>query len=453
MDDDTFDLPGVTPAAEATVKRLTWETDTRELNLGLTLPDSFTGYSTWTIHVGGQQASFAGITPNEFQTGRFRFVFTSFFTAGNAPSTTTGEEVEVCITTDGSGCPDDSTTADTTLSALTLTYGSDTEVALDPVFAAATTVYTASADNDVATVTVAATATAAGATVAYSPEDADTSTAGHQVALSEGANTITVTVTNGSDTQDYTVTVTREAAAGATALLWSATMTVRDSTGHYGYCGDPCPLSADGPDPHGSLADKGDDGNASADSFTNPGTSAPVTVTIVGRFWGGGGDGDHLSLGLSPLPDETVYGEWTLDWNGEKQIKLSEKSRLTGTGDTVLRFDDFFKDAGISALSGGDMVTVCLTTDGSKCDGTGGGGTADTTLSALTLTYGSDTEVALDPVFAAATTVYTASADNDVATVTVAATATAAGATVAYSPEDAGHQHRGPSGRPRRGRR
>ena len=69
----------------------------------------------------------------------------------------------------------------------------------------------------------------------------------------------------------------------------------------------------------------------------------------------------------------------------------------------------------------------------------------DTTLSALTLTDGSGNAVALDQTFAAATTTYTASVANDVTTVTVAGTANAAGATVAYTPADddtstAGHQ-------------
>ena len=332
------------------------------------------------------------------------------------------------------------TRADTTLSDLSLTDGGGNAVTLDPVFASGTTSYTATVANDVDTVTVAATATAAdaGATVAFDPaEDADTDTAGHQVTLAEGENKITATVTHGSLTGAYNVTVTREEAAAGTALLWSATMMVSFNSSWWGYCGAPCP-SESGSSAYGTLADKGDDGDVSADSFTVPGETTPVEVTVLERY--SSFDGNQLIVGLSPLPDVTVYGEWTLNWGDLAEVKLSDRSRVTSAN--LLEFDTFF--SGISRSNSGDTVTVTLSAEG------GDGGmpdTTDTTLSALTLADGSGTDVTLDPVFAADTTAYTVTVANDVTTVTVAATATAeaAGATVAFDPADAdtdaeGHQ-------------
>ena len=78
-------------------------------------------------------------------------------------------------------------------------------------FASATTTYTASVANDVASTTVTATP-ATGATAVITPADADANTAGHQVTLVEGANTIEIAVTGaGMTPRDYTVRVTRDA--------------------------------------------------------------------------------------------------------------------------------------------------------------------------------------------------------------------------------------------------
>ena len=70
-----------------------------------------------------------------------------------------------------------------------------------------------------ATTTVVATASNAGAAVSISPADADGSASGHQVSLSEGANTITVAVESSDRTAQniYTVAVNR---ASADASGW-----------------------------------------------------------------------------------------------------------------------------------------------------------------------------------------------------------------------------------------
>ena len=78
-------------------------------------------------------------------------------------------------------------------------------------FASATTTYTASVANDVASTTVTATP-ATGATATITPTDADAGTAGHQVNLDEGANPISIAVTGaGMTPRTYTVRVTRDA--------------------------------------------------------------------------------------------------------------------------------------------------------------------------------------------------------------------------------------------------
>ena len=73
------------------------------------------------------------------------------------------------------------------------------------------TVYHVGVAPDVGEATVTAVATDPGASVSItSPADADMNTAGHQVALSAGANSVTVEVTaEDGSTKTYTVSVNR----------------------------------------------------------------------------------------------------------------------------------------------------------------------------------------------------------------------------------------------------
>ncbi len=94
-------------------------------------------------------------------------------------------------------------------------------VTLDPVFAGATTGYTASVYNSVESTTVTATPNHAAATVVITPvDDADLSAEGYQVSLDVGSNVVSVKVTaeDGTTTRTYTVTVTR-AANSATVVV------------------------------------------------------------------------------------------------------------------------------------------------------------------------------------------------------------------------------------------
>ena len=113
-------------------------------------------------------------------------------------------------------------TSEATLSALALTWddaGTETDIALNPVFNAATTAYTASVAHGVGQVTVKGTKGDSGARVDHfdgtdtALTDADGNAAGFQVALGVGANTIKakVSASDGETTQTYTVAVTRAA--------------------------------------------------------------------------------------------------------------------------------------------------------------------------------------------------------------------------------------------------
>ena len=417
LDDDTFDLPGVTPAAEATVKRLSWETDTRELNLGLTLPDSFTGYSTWTIHVGEQQASFAGITPNEFETGRFRFVFTSFFTAGNAPSTTTGEDVEVCITTDGGGCDGGGTTealdwtATLTVAAgtkndgycanpclipnenhqdsWTLVPNSFTLPGTDDETVTVTAVAWPKATNDLGSGT---SADEGDLTLGLSPlPEADVygqwtlGVLGVQVALKDVDAVVTVTggallhfddvLSSATRPSTGTQTITLSGGGGtAEPFAWDASLTVDQGSGASGYCGSDCAdLDDDGNhDPAlgdgltGSLSDGTDN------AFDVPGTSDSVAVTLLA--WGPTDFSDeynhNLYLRLSPYPSPaSVYQAWTVNVGGVE----GSLSGGTLNSDNILVFTDFFTAATNPETSG--TVAVCIRSDSGTCGGSGAGGT------------------------------------------------------------------------------
>ena len=127
---------------------------------------------------------------------------------------------------------------DATLSALALEDASDdSAITISPVFASATTSYTASVDNDVDEITIEPTVNESNATVEYLDStdtaitDANSVKTGQQVSLSEGANTIKVKVTaeDTTTTNPYTVVVTRAAApntaaTGAPAISGTATV-------------------------------------------------------------------------------------------------------------------------------------------------------------------------------------------------------------------------------------
>ncbi len=102
--------------------------------------------------------------------------------------------------------------ANANLFALKLSSGT-----LSPVFASATLGYTASVGNGIASITVTPTTTDPNATVKVNGVTVVSGTASGAVALAVGANVISAVVTaqNGTTTKTYTVTVTRAPSANA----------------------------------------------------------------------------------------------------------------------------------------------------------------------------------------------------------------------------------------------
>ena len=308
-------------------------------------------YNAWTLTVDGTSVAFSD---NDGVVLSDTLRFNDFFGSATRPS---GDDVDVCITDDPNGCPDsdDRGTADTTLSALTLTDAGGSAVTLSPGFASGTTEYAAEVTAIVSTVTVAATATAAGAAVAIAPADADGTTSGHQVDLSEGANRITVTVTNGSATRSYTVTVTREPAP---APLWSAMMTVASTSSGNGF------FHADEySGTVGSLTDR--------DFNYAPGSETKVNGLYINK------SDTEVQLQLGPFPNSSNLDGCVLHWNGGSGI-FDDVTRRTNTVAKV-RFDwsaSTFFSGGATAPGDGDTVSVSITADpdGSGCSVTSGGG-------------------------------------------------------------------------------
>ena len=132
---------------------------------------------------------------------------------------------------------------DATLSALALEDASDdSAITISPVFASATTSYTADVDNDVDEITITPTVNESNATVEYLDStdtpitDANSGKAGHQVSLAVGANTIKVKVTaeDTTTTRHYRVSAnavgTSDASGSDDATTEANTVTAQTDT-------------------------------------------------------------------------------------------------------------------------------------------------------------------------------------------------------------------------------
>src|SRR5205085_331284 len=100
---------------------------------------------------------------------------------------------------------------------LTLSSGT-----LAPVFAAATTSYTAQVANGISSITVTPTRAEGTATIKVNGSSVTSGSASGAIALAVGANIITVLVTagDGSTTRSYSITITRGSAAGSASKTY-----------------------------------------------------------------------------------------------------------------------------------------------------------------------------------------------------------------------------------------
>ena len=241
--------------------------------------------------------------------------------------------------------------SDASLSGLGLTWdndGTETDIALNPVFSASTTAYAAGVAQAVDQVTIAGTKSDGGATVSYRDgadsalTDADGNATGFQVDLDVGVNTIKVHVTaaDGETTQTYTVTVGR----GPAAPVWSTSMTIGNSSGR-GFSSLPNPDV-------GALAD---------DTFEHAGLTRRVQIVAASSAGAtfrtrNGGD---------------TFGGLVLEWAGEV-LPLDDATRSSNTftwGQTWLTANASALNAANyeTTLPAGDTTQVCLRADGQSC--------------------------------------------------------------------------------------
>ena len=287
--------------------------------------------------------------------------------------------------------PVTSTSTDATLSALTLEDASDdSAITISPTFAAGTTSYTASVDNDVDEITIKVTVNESNATFEYLDSsdmditDANSVKAGQQVSLTVGANTIEVKVTAEDDTMTRTYTVTVIRAEPEQIPMSDATLSA-------------LALSSNGSriDLRPSFAPSITSYMASVRNDVDEITIAPTrnnNGASVAYF-----DGSDVAI---PDADDAKSGQQVPLVVGENTIKV----KVTAQDTTTIR-----------------TYTVTVTRPLPS---------ADATLRSLELSNGSP--ITLRPSFAPSITRYMASVANSVAQITIVATPTIVGASVEY---------------------
>ena len=351
----------------------------------------------------------------------------------------------VSVTRAGSG--------DASLSALSLSG-----VTLAPVFAAGTTVYTASVAHDVTRATVSATTSYAGASVVVTPGDADGVAVGHQVDLGVGETTVSVAVTaeDGETTRTYSVTVTRAGsgdaslsglslsgvtlapafAAGTTAYTASVAHDVTQTT-----------VSATASDGNASVMVTPGDSDGMADGHQVDLVVGETTVSVVvtaedGEATqtytvtvtrAGSGDASLSALSLSGVALAPAFASGTTAYTASvahdvTQTTVSATASDGGASYEVRLNGVVDQDRVVPLAVGSNVIEVVVTAqDGETSQNytvtVTRAGSSEASLSALSLSG-----VTLAPAFASETTAYTASVAHDVTETTVLATAADAGA-------------------------
>ena len=293
---------------------------------------------------------------------------------------------------------------------------------LDPAFDPEVALYTAQADAGVSQVTVAGAARDAAASVGILPADADPNAAGHQVTVAEGAQTavaVTVTAADGDISRRYWVVVDGPPVSGGTDVQEVPGLTglALDGLASFGFT----------PAQHRYEAVKAAGVSVVTVIASSDDSDATVEVLAVRS------DDSPLAIDTADADPDTAGHQVALSEAGETLVLV-----LVTSADAK-RQDIYLVLVRQPAAQPPGAPTTKNTAAPGLLRGLANNGppgavlrdTATPTLSALSLDG-----VALTPLFAAATTDYTATVDADVAQVTVAATP-AGDATVMLTPADA----------------
>ena len=345
--------------------------------------------------------------------------------------------------------------ADATLSALSLSG-----VTLSPAFASGVTAYAASVGYAVTETTVSATASDANASVEVMPEDADDQTLGEQVDLTVGETTISVEVTaqDGETTKTYTVTVTRAGSAeaslsalslsgvtlmpafasGTTAYTASVANSVTETTvtasaNDANASVEVTPEDADDQTPGDQVNLAVGETTISVEVTAQDGvTTRTYTVTVTRA---GAADATLSALSLSGVTLSPAFASGTKAYTASVANSVTETtvttSAVAGAAYEVKLNGVVDQDGVVGLVVGsGNVIAVVVTAQDGVTTQTytvtvTRAGSADTTLSGLSLMGDGGEVVALSPVFASGTTAYTASVANTMTETTVTATAVA----------------------------
>ena len=344
--------------------------------------------------------------------------------------------------------------ADATLSALSLSG-----VTLTPSFAAGTTAYTTSVAHGVTETTVAATA-AAGA--AYEVKLNGVVDQDGVVPLAVGAgNVITVVVTaqDGESSRTYSVTVTRAGSADASlsALSLSGVMlspvfaagtlvytaSVANSvmeatvTATVGDANVSVEVNLNGVVDHdGVVGLEVGDGNVIAVEVTaqDGETTQTYTVTVTRA---GSADASLSALSLSGVTLTPAFAAGTTAYTaavGHDVSAVTVSASVASAGAAFeVKLNGIVDQDGIVplAVGSGNVIAVVVTAQDGEMTQTYSvtvtrAGSADATLSGLSLMGDGGEVVVLTPAFASRTTAYTAEVAHNVSAVTVAATVASA---------------------------
>ena len=293
---------------------------------------------------------------------------------------------------------------------------------LDQAFDPEVTLYTAQADAGISQVTVAAVARDAAASVDILPADADPNAAGHQIAVTEGAQTavaVTVTATDDESLRRYWVVVDGPAEAGGSDVQEVPGLTglALDGLASFGFT--PAQRRYEAVKAAGvsmvTVIASSDDSDAAVEVLVVRSDDSPLVIDTD--------DADPNTAGhqvaLSEA-GETLLLVLVTSADAKRQyVYLVLVRQPTAQPPAAPATKNTVAPGLLRGLANSGAPTALLRD------------TAVPTLSALSLDG-----ITLAPQFAAATTDYTATVDADVAQVTV--TATPAGdATVMFTPADA----------------